>query len=91
MISTTVRVVNRLGLHARAAAKVVRVAAQYSAEVALSREGPGPERDAKSILALLMLGAAQGTLLVLSADGSDEAEALGAVCRVFAEKFGEEA
>ena len=54
MTTRQVTVVNALGLHARAAAKVVRVAAQYSAEVALSREGPGPERDAAAVLLLTL-------------------------------------
>ena len=92
MVSRSLRVENKLGLHARAAARVVRLAAEFSSEVRLRRAGGGEEKgvDCKSILAVLMLAAAQGTLLVLTARGADEVEAGEAVGRLFADRFGEE-
>jgi len=91
MISRTLRVENHLGLHARAAAKLVRAAGEFSSRISLERVGAGPAVDAKSILSILMLGAAQGSLLALSVDGADEAAAVEAIVRLFAERFGEEA
>ncbi len=90
MIRQTVEVENRLGLHARAAAKLVRLASRFSSEVFLSKEGAHQRIDSKSILGILMLGASQGTRLVVSIDGLDEAEAAEGIRRLFAEKFGEE-
>ncbi|MDR0843416.1 MAG: HPr family phosphocarrier protein [Acidobacteriota bacterium] len=83
-------VVNRLGLHARAAAKLVRLASRYSSEVHLSREGHNQHIDAKSILGVLMMAAAKGTRLVVSLDGPDEAEAGDAIRELFESGFGEE-
>jgi phosphocarrier protein len=94
MVSQNVRVENKLGLHARAAARLVRLAAGFSSEVWLrragDRDGEEEEVDCKSILAVLMLAAAQGTQLVLTARGADEVEAGEAVARLFADRFGEE-
>lgn len=90
MIRQTVLVENKLGLHARAAAKLVRLASQFSSEIYLSREGVPQQIDSKSILGILMLGASQGTHLVISVDGQDQAEAAEAIRLLFEEKFGEE-
>jgi phosphocarrier protein len=90
MIRQAVLVENRLGLHARAAAKLVRLASRFSSEVYLSREGAHQKIDSKSILGILMLGASQGTRIVVSIDGQDEVEAGEAIRRLFEEKFGEE-
>jgi phosphocarrier protein HPr len=90
MIRQTVRVENRLGLHARAAAKLVRLASRFSSDVYLCREGADQPIDSKSILGILMLGASQGTHLLVSVDGRDEAEAAEGIRRLFEEKFGEE-
>jgi phosphocarrier protein len=90
MIRQTVRVANELGLHARAAAKLVRVASRYSSRIYLSREGAGRQCDAKSILGVLMLAASQGVQLVVSIEGQDELEAGEAIRRLFEERFGEE-
>jgi len=90
MIRQVVSVENRLGLHARAAAKLVRMASQFSSEVYLSREGAEQAIDSKSILGVLMLAASQGTRLVVSISGLDEAEAGEAIRRLFEEKFGED-
>lgn len=90
MIRQSVLVSNRLGLHARAAAKLVRLASRYSSEVHLSREGANQRIDSKSILGILMMAAAQGTRLIISIDGADEAEAGEAIRQLFESKFGEE-
>jgi phosphocarrier protein HPr len=90
MIRQSVLVSNRLGLHARAAAKLVRLASRYSSDVHLSREDANQRIDSKSILGILMLAAAQGTRLIISIEGGDEAEAGEAIRRLFETKFGEE-
>jgi phosphocarrier protein HPr len=89
MIQQTVRVENQLGLHARAAAKLVRVASRYTSQIHLSREGVARQFDAKSIFGILMLAASQGVRLVVSIDGQDEVEAGEAIRRLFEDKFGE--
>jgi phosphocarrier protein HPr len=72
-----VTVVNQLGLHARAAARFVKVASRFKCQI---RVGRGPHTmDGKSILGLLLLAAARGSQLTLSADGPDEAEAIDAL------------
>jgi phosphocarrier protein len=88
MIEREVEVVNRLGLHARAAAKLVQVAAGYQSRVHLSRDGE--DVDAKSILGILLLAASQGSRLVVRCEGADEADALAAVVDLVANRFGEE-
>jgi phosphotransferase system HPr (HPr) family protein len=88
MIEARLEVVNRLGLHARAAAKLVHLAADFSSDVTLVFED-GEEIDAKSILGILGRGAAQGTSLVVRCHGEDEQRALDAVRDLFADRFGE--
>lgn len=89
MIRQTMQVENRLGLHARAAAKLVRIASRFDSRISLSREGAAREVDAKSILGILMLAASQGARLILSIDGIDELEAEKEIRRLFKNKFGE--
>jgi phosphocarrier protein len=90
MIRQSILVSNRLGLHARAAAKLVRLASRFYSDVHLSREGANQRIDSKSILGILMLAASQGTRLIISIDGTDEAEAGAAIRELFETKFGEE-
>jgi len=90
MIRQPVLVSNKLGLHARAAAKLVRLASGFSSEIHISREDAHQKIDSKSILGILMLAASQGTRLVISIEGQDEAEAGEAISRLFEGKFGEE-
>ncbi len=86
-----VLVSNRLGLHARAAAKLVRAASAFRSRVTLERtDGGATSADAKSILSVLTLAAARGTELHITAEGADEEAALSAVVRLFEDKFGEE-
>lgn len=90
MISQEVLVQNRLGLHARAAARLVRLTSRFSSDIFLSREGTNQHVDSKSILGILMLAASQGTRLVFSISGRDEVEASEAIRCLFDQKFGEE-
>lgn len=89
MIGCEVRVVNRLGLHARAAAQLVRTASGFQSAVRLERADRAGAADAKSILSVLVLAAARGTELRVTADGTDEQAALDAVCRLISSGFGE--
>jgi phosphocarrier protein HPr len=90
MIRQSVLVSNSLGLHARAAAKLVRLASRFSSDIYLSREDANQQIDSKSILGILMLSASKGTHLVISIEGEDETEAGEAICNLFETKFGEE-
>ena len=87
MVTREVTIVNRLGLHARAAAKFVRLASQHAATVRVAR-GPR-ELDGKSILGLLLLGAAKGSTIVIRGEGDDAALAVDALAALVAEGFGE--
>lgn len=81
---------NRLGLHARAAAKLVKLTGSYASEVTLTRcDRREQSADARSILAVLMLAASQHTQLELTVNGVDEQLALEALCQLIDDKFGE--
>jgi phosphocarrier protein len=83
-----VRIVNRLGLHARAAARFVHLASTFEARVSVAR---GDSRvDGKSILGLLTLAAPRGAALKLRAEGADEDEALSRLTTLVRERFGED-
>ena len=90
MQQRTVTISNRLGLHARAAARLVRRASQFSSNVSLLREDTGETADGKSILSVLLLAASRGTSLIIKTDGDDEARALDALVELVEQKFGEE-
>ena len=79
---------NRLGLHARAAAKFVHTATLYSSQIRVTRDGK--TMDGKSIMGILLLAAAAGTTVTITADGIDEADAVDALCRLVGGGFGEE-
>ncbi len=81
-------IVNRLGLHARAAAKLVQVANHYQSEISVSREGHSA--NAKSIMGVLMLAAAQGSVVRIRVDGPDGAEAMDAIGALIQSGFGED-
>jgi phosphocarrier protein HPr len=89
MIETRVVIVNQLGLHARAAASLVRTAGRFSSLIRIERADGAASADAKSILSVLMLAASRGTELRLSVDGGDEIEASQAIQSLFATGFGE--
>lgn len=78
---------NRLGLHARAAAKLVNLASQYPCEISVSRDGQGA--NAKSVMGVLLLCGAQGTSLDVEARGEKAAEAVGAIGDLIDGRFGE--
>ena len=78
MTSCAVTIVNPLGLHARAAANFVHLASSFASTIRVARGGR--EMDGKSIMGLLLLSAAQGSTITISADGADEAQAIAALC-----------
>ena len=87
MPSVSAEIVNKLGLHARAAAKLTHLAGSYQCEIWISRSGR--RVNAKSIMGVMMLAAGQGTSVLLEAEGADAAQALGALTQLIAERFGE--
>ena len=82
-----VDIVNKLGLHARAAAKLTQLAAKYQCDVVVARNNR--KVNAKSIMGVMMLAAAMGSKVMIEADGPDEAEAIGAVAGLIAARFDE--
>ena len=88
MMERVVEVVNELGLHARAAARLVQTVKQFRSEVVL-RVG-GRETEARSILGVLLLGAGQGSRLTVRCLGEDEQAAMTAICGLIETRFGED-
>lgn len=88
MTARTVTIVNQLGMHARAAAKFVHLAGRFESRITVSRQGR--EMDGKSIMGLLLLAAARGTVVTISADGPDEQAAIEALCELVTSGFGEQ-
>ncbi len=89
MKTATLKVMNEKGMHARAAAKLVQLSHQFSSAITLEKEGE--TADAKSITDILMLSAAEGSVLKVSVEGADEAHALEEIVALFSDRFGEEA
>jgi phosphocarrier protein HPr len=87
LVERTLMLKNRLGLHARAAAKLVHTASSFESRITLSRDGD--EVDGKSILGLLLLAAGQGTSLLVKAEGPDEGPALSAIRELVERRFDE--
>jgi phosphocarrier protein len=87
VIQREVEIKNKLGLHARAAAKLVHTAARFRSEIKV-RKGE-EEVDGKSILGILLLAAGRGSTILLKADGDDERDALDAIEKLIAGKFDE--
>jgi phosphocarrier protein HPr len=87
-MSRTVTVVNQLGIHARAAAKFVHLATRFQSHVRVARETR--EMDGKSIMGILLLAAARGSIIVISAEGADEAVAVEALSALVESGFGED-
>jgi phosphotransferase system HPr (HPr) family protein len=90
MLEATVRVTNTLGLHARAAAQLVRLANRFKSEIIIKRDDNGITANAKSILSVLNLAAALGVELRITADGDDASEAVDSITALFTGNFGEE-
>ena len=87
MVSQDILIINRLGLHARAAAQLVRLANEYPCDILLAKAGQ--VKNAKSVMDVLMLGATKDTTLKVSADGEKEEEALAAIAALFGAYFNE--
>ena len=87
MICETVEIINKLGLHARAASKFVKLAMQFESDISLKKG----ERSAngKSVMGVMMLAASKGTILELNVAGSDESEAYSALTALIENKFDE--
>jgi phosphocarrier protein HPr len=84
----TFTIQNRLGLHARAAALLVKTANRFSSEVTLEKDGL--EVNGKSIMGILMLAASRGSRITLKLEGKDAAQAIQTLSKLFEDKFGEE-
>ena len=82
-----VEIVNKLGLHARASAKLTQAAGRYQCEVWVTRNGR--RVNAKSIMGVMMLAAGKGSRIMVETNGADEADAMAAVTALIADKFGE--
>ena len=87
MIRKTIRISNKLGLHARASAKLTKLAGSFRSEVFMSRNGR--RVNAKSIMGVMMLAAGLGTDVEVETEGADEAEAMDALVALIDDKFGE--
>ena len=87
MVNTQITIINKLGLHARAAAKLVSTAASYGATVKIGY--PNRMVDAKSIMAVMMLAASKGTDIQIEAEGNDAQPALDALCELINRRFDE--
>ena len=87
MIKETVPIINKLGLHARAAAKLVSTATRYASDIKITRNGK--EVDGKSIMSVMMLAASCGTDIDITVEGPDENEAINALKELISDRFGE--
>jgi phosphocarrier protein len=87
MLQQEAEIINKLGLHARASAKLTQTAGNYASAVWLSRNGK--RVNAKSIMGVMMLAAAKGSKIVIETEGADESEAMQALCALIADRFGE--
>jgi phosphocarrier protein HPr len=87
MHSASAEIVNKLGLHARAAAKLTHLAGNYQCDIWLSRSGR--RVNAKSIMGVMMLAAGKGTSVLIEAEGADAEQAISALTKLIADKFGE--
>ncbi len=87
MISQQITIINKLGLHARAASKLVNQASQFECDIHIDRNGN--RVNAKSIMGVMMLAASKGTEIILEAEGSDEQACLDAVVELINNRFDE--
>ncbi|GMQ88355.1 MAG: HPr family phosphocarrier protein [Gammaproteobacteria bacterium] len=88
MQDRTVTIINKLGLHARAAAKLVTLASSFASDIKLARNGQ--QVNGKSIMGVMMLAASKSCEITISADGNDEAEAVDRLAELVAQRFGED-
>ncbi len=87
MLQNKIEIINKLGLHARASAKLTQLAGQFRSEVWLTRQGR--RVNAKSIMGVMMLAAAKGTQVEIETNGADEQAAMQALTQLIQDKFGE--
>ena len=87
MLQNKIEITNKLGLHARASAKLTQLAGQFKSEVWMSRQGR--RVNAKSIMGVMMLAAAKGAQVEIETHGTDEAAAMQALTELIRDKFGE--
>ena len=87
MVRKEITIINKLGLHARAAAKFVELASRFASEINLVRDGR--RVNGKSIMGVMMLAASRGTTLMLEAEGEDEQDAVDRLEGLVGERFGE--
>ena len=87
MLEQEFTIVNKLGLHARASALLVKTASRYASEIKIAREGV--EVNGKSIMGIMMLAAGKGTVIKVSVTGDDEAEAMATLGELIRDGFGE--
>lgn len=88
MLEDRLTLVNKLGLHARAAGKLVHLTKTFSSDITLARDSEAV--DGKSIMAVMLLAAPLGTEITVRVEGDDEAEAMDAIRALIADRFGEE-
>ena len=88
MITKKLTILNKLGLHARAAAKVVSIANEFESTIIVTKDGKNA--DARSIMKLLMLSASQGSRINIEVDGTDQNDAMESIERLFNNKFDEQ-
>ena len=88
MQNKTVTIVNKLGLHARAAAKFVTLASSFASDIKVARNGQ--EVNGKSIMGVMMLAASRGSDITLIAEGEDETDAVNRLAELIAQRFGED-
>lgn len=87
MVETTITIINKLGLHARAASKFVSTASAFASTTTVSKDGRSV--DGKSIMSVMMLAASQGSQLHIRCEGEDEQQTMDAICALINDYFGE--
>jgi phosphocarrier protein HPr len=88
MVERSAPIVNKLGIHARPAAEIVKTASRFKSNIVIIRDDL--EVNAKSIMGVMMLAAAKGSTIVIETDGTDEVPAMQALVQLVADRFGEE-
>lgn len=88
MLEETVTIINKLGLHARAAGKLIETTSRFSCDITIEKDGRNV--DGKSIMAMMMLAASKGTEIKIKTNGEDEAEALKSVIELINNRFDED-
>ncbi|MCV2403064.1 HPr family phosphocarrier protein [Marinomonas sp. C2222] len=88
MQEASITIINKLGLHARAAGKLIETTTRYSCDITIEKDGRNV--DGKSIMAMMMLAAAKGTTINIKTNGDDEEEALKSILDLINDRFGED-